>query len=85
MKYLAPVVSIGLDYGKQLTTKIDNSENKTVKYVKGLACTSGNAMCNAFKGLYDGSNKVITELGSQSRKIVNKKFGEDYVKTFLPA
>lgn len=27
---------------------------------------------------------VGAELGTQSRKIVNKKYGEDYVKTFLP-
>ncbi len=41
-------------------------------------------MGTAFKGLAEGSTKVGTELGSQSRKIVNKKYGEDYVHTFLP-
>lgn len=53
--------------------------------MKGLACTSGNAMCIAFKGLSDGTYKVVNELGCQSRKIVNKRFGQDYVKTFLPS
>jgi hypothetical protein len=26
----------------------------------------------------------LNELGSQTRKIVHKRFGEDYVNTFLP-
>ena len=42
-------------------------------------------MCHAFKGLTLGTTKVVSEIGCQSRKIVNKRFGEDYVKTFLPA
>lgn len=38
----------------------------------------------AFKGLAEGASQVGTELSAQSRKIVNKKYGEDYVQTFLP-
>ena len=40
-----------------------------------LASTSGQALSTAYEGLAEGTNKLGTELGSQSRKIVNKKFG----------
>lgn len=83
-KYLSPLVNTGLQYGKQISSKIESSENQSIKYAKSIACTSSNAVCNVLKGLYDSSNKVMTELGCQSRKIIKKKFGDDYVKTFLP-
>jgi hypothetical protein len=49
-----------------------------------LAGASGEAIGTAFSGLSEGVGKVNTQLGVHSRAIVNKKFGEDYVKTFLP-
>lgn len=49
-----------------------------------LASTSGEALGEAYKGLAEGTGEVAKTLGDQSRKIVNKKYGEDYVKTFIP-
>ena len=52
--------------------------------ISELASTSGEALGEAFKGLAEGTGQVTKTLGDQSRKIVNKKYGEDYVKTFIP-
>ena len=49
-----------------------------------LAATSGEALSEAYKGLAEGTGQVTKTLGDQSRKLVNKKYGEDYVKTFIP-
>lgn len=48
-----------------------------------MASTSGQALGTAFQGLAEGTSQVGSELSNQSKKIVNKKFGEDYVKTFI--
>lgn len=60
LKYLSPIVNTGVGYGKKLDTMIENSDIGSLKYVRSLAYTSGNAFCHAFKGLSDGTNKVIT-------------------------
>ena len=71
--------------------KIDNSPNKKIKYAKGtkninegIAESSGEAILEVFSGISDGARKVGKQIGVQSRKIVHKKLGEDYVNTFIP-
>jgi hypothetical protein len=49
-----------------------------------LAATSSQALGTAFEGLTQGVSKVNTQLGTHSRNLVQKKYGEDYVKTFFP-
>ena len=49
-----------------------------------LASTSGEALGEAYNGLAEGTGEVAKTLGDQSRKLVNKKYGDDYVKTFIP-
>lgn len=83
-KYLSPIVHKGLEYGKLIDSKLEASQNDKIKYARTLACVSGNAVCTAFKGLSEGTNKVVGELGTQTRKIMKKKLGDDYVSTFLP-
>ena len=41
-------------------------------------------MSEAYSGLAEGAGNVGKSLGDQSRKIVQKKYGDDYVKTFVP-
>ena len=48
-----------------------------------LAGVSGQAINEAFVGLAEGGTEVGKEFTNQSKKIVNKKYGEDYVKTFI--
>ena len=40
-------------------------------------------MSQAFVGLAEGTNKVTEEVTKETRKLVKKKYGDDYVKTFI--
>ena len=44
---------------------------------------SGQALNEAITGLAEGGSEVGKSITSQTKNIVNKKFGEDYVKTFI--
>ena len=50
-----------------------------------LAGVSGAALSEAFVGLAEGTSKVAGEVSKETRKIVNKKYGDDYVNTFIGA
>lgn len=42
---------------------------------------SGKAIGDAFEGLVKGGSEVTKELGSQGKKIITKKYGDDVIKT----
>ena len=48
-----------------------------------LAETTQKAFGEAFDGLLKGGLEVGEELSTQTKKIVQKKLGDDYVKTFI--
>jgi len=48
-----------------------------------LAEQSTKALGEAFDGLLKGGKEVGDEFGNQTKKIVKKKYGDDYVKTFI--
>lgn len=82
-KILNPVVTKAKEYGDDISNKINQSNNKTVKYVKELGVVSGKAVSEAVDGLVKGGTEVTAELGSQSKKIIDKKYGPNIVKTIV--
>ena len=43
---------------------------------------SGKAVGDAVDGIVKGGSEVVKEVGDQSKKIINKKYGPDVVNTF---
>ena len=48
-----------------------------------LAETTQKALGEAFDGLVKGGKEVGDEFTTQTKKIVQKKLGDDYLKTFI--
>ena len=44
-----------------------------------MTLTSGKAVGEAFDGFVKGGTEVAGELGSQSKKIINKKYGPEVI------
>jgi hypothetical protein len=76
-----PVLGKAKQLNRKLCEKIDNSDYRALRYLKGkcatkseLTNTSAVSIQNAFYGLSDAVKEVGRSFGEGATKIVNKKF-----------
>lgn len=88
---LKPVAEKTMEIKKDINAKIDNSSNESIIIFKHIALKQGrtvtvatwDAAGNVFQGLGGALSSVGDSLGSNTRKVVEKKYGEDVTNTFM--
>jgi hypothetical protein len=86
-----PVADKASELKKDLNTHIDKSSNESNAFISSLALKQGrtvtvatwDAASNAFAGLGSALSTVGDSLGNNTRKVVEKKYGQDVTNTFL--
>jgi hypothetical protein len=84
-KILTPVADLTNKTISDVSTKIDQGDNETLKKLKEVTKATKESVNTAFVGLSDGAKNVGGALGENTQHLVGKKFGDDYNKTFLGA
>lgn len=80
---VTPIAKFGNQVIEDVSKKIDNSNSDTLKSLKQVTKTTSNAMSEAFSGLSKGVKDVGNAMSTNTRGIVEKKYGQDVSNTFL--
>ncbi|KAM3131427.1 hypothetical protein pb186bvf_016499 [Paramecium bursaria] len=78
-----PVAEKGAEFKKDLNEKIDKSENKTLKDGREITVATWDALGTALTGLGTALSQVGDQVSTNTKQIVEKKYGQDVKNTFL--
>lgn len=64
-----------------LSKKIDEGDNETLKKIKKVGGATIDATSVAFEGLSSGAAEVGKSIGNNTRNLIEKKYGDDITTT----
>lgn len=80
---VSPIIQKSNQIIEEKSKQIDEGENQTLKKAKVITKATGEALSEAFSGLILGAKQVGSALSTNTRQIVEKKYGDDVSNTFL--
>ncbi|CAD8073181.1 unnamed protein product [Paramecium primaurelia] len=78
-----PVVQKGSEIKQDINKQIDNSDSQGLKEGREIFVATWDAMGTALTGLGSALSKIGDQIGTDTRAIVEKKYGQDVSETYL--